>query len=257
MQLKNMKCTILGCGGSNGVPQIACSCYVCSSNDSRNKRSRSSILIESPKATLLVDTSPDLHAQALKNNIITLDGVIYTHCHFDHVGGIDDIRQLVLGKQPIPGFMDPVTAKIMNMRFDYIFSQLTKHYKPLLNLNIFHGSFSFHDIEIHPFLQRHGNYFSYGFRFGQLAYSTDVTLLDEEAFNILAGVKIWVVDCLRYHHAPTHANLEMTLGWIERVKPEQAILTHMGHEIDYSEIKRLLPSNVIPAYDGMLIQFNG
>lgn len=249
------KCTILGSGGSNGVPQVACHCYVCKSNDPKNKRTRVSLLLESDSAVILVDTSPDLYAQALRHKLETIDAVLYTHAHFDHIAGIDDIRQLTLGRRPIPAFMDAKTSKKMTALYDYIFNHINPEYQPLMHPVVFCGNFQFRDIMIQPFWQKHGYYFSYGFRFGDLAYSTDINIMNENGFDVLKGVKIWIVDCMRYFHAPTHSYLENTIQWIERVKPELAILTHMNHEIDYSELAKILPKNIVPGYDGLIVNF--
>lgn len=250
-----MQCIILGCGSSNGVPQIGCSCKICTSNDIRNHRLRSSILVESSISRILVDTSPDLRQQALANKIGYVDAILYTHDHADHISGIDDTRFLSKEGLPIPAYMDHITFKSLEKRFYYIFHQVSKLYKPCLEAKIFTDKFKIGDIEVIAFRQIHGGINSYGFRFGELAYSTDFNKLPEESYKVLQGVKIWVVDCLRYYWAPTHSWLEKTFECIARVQPEKAILTHMAHDMDYNTLVNMLPSNILPAYDGMKIKF--
>ncbi|CAL7962234.1 phosphoribosyl 1,2-cyclic phosphate phosphodiesterase [Alphaproteobacteria bacterium] len=244
---------ILGCGGSDGVPQIGCKCDTCTSTDPRNKRTRASIMIVSPQINLLVDTSPDLRWQALQNNITAIDGVLYTHAHFDHIAGINDVKCLSRTRAPIPVFADNDTAQSLLHTFGYMFEKNKTLYRALMHLNIFDGPFCIKDVTITPFPQQHVTCTSYGFRFGNLAYSTDVCEFTEVAYKILDGVDIWIIDCMRYCHAPTHCNFEKTLQLVAKVKPKLAILTHMAHDIQYSEISKLLPPNIIPGYDGMEI----
>ena len=248
-----MKYTILGSGDSNGVPQIACKCYVCASGNPKNNRTRASLLVESQKTKLLVDTSPDLRMQAIENNINYIDAVLYTHAHADHIIGIDDVKKLNKNKTPLSAYMTEDTSKILKTTFPHVFFKTGKFYDPILSINLFSSRFKVNDIEVIPFRQKHGEIYTQGFRFGDLAYSTDVNHLDPEMILALKGIKIWIVDCLRYYYAPTHSYLEKTLHWISKIKPKTAILTHMAHEIDYDEIKYILPKNVIPAYDGMII----
>lgn len=260
-----IKCTILGCGGSNGVPQIACECNVCLSEEPKNKRTRPSILLEfnneeyNDTVTLLIDTTPDIREQALRNKIKKIDAILYTHSHFDHVSGIGDLRLLIKKDTVIPTYMDPKTEKVMVNKFSYLFKKLTEYYPSLLYSVKFEDNeeFKFKNIHIKAFIQGHGESFSYGFRFGDMAYSTDVNMLSERALDTLKGVKFWIIDCIRYDPSPTHAHLSLALDWISKINPELAILTSMSHEIDYNEIQKLLPKNVIPGYDGMNFMFNG
>ena len=256
-----LKCTILGCGGSSGVPQLACSCVVCSSNDPRNKRTRVSILVESENTKIMVDTSPDFRMQVLDNKITDIDAILYTHDHSDHVNGIDEIKPIAVPKmrrdgEPMKAYMSEETAStLVEERYKYIFKQQSAVYLPYLSPVIFKNNemLKVKDLEIQTFTQHHKKVITTGFRFGDIAYSTDVNEFPEESFEMLKGVKVWIVDCLRYYWAPTHSHLDMTLRWINRVKPKLAILTHMAHDIDYNEIIKIIPKNVIPAFDGMVI----
>ncbi len=248
-----MQITILGCGSSGGVPVIGCGCYVCKSPNSRNFRTRPSIHIATEKAKILVDTSVDLRMQALKNNIFELDAVFYTHDHADHSAGIDDIRYFAKHKKALDAYMDERTYDRLSARYPYIFSS-NQHYSKALERKILPKEFSIGDVKIHSFDQVHGEIMSKGFRFNDIVYSTDFNDIPEDAFQFLEGLELWIVDCLSYTEPRSHSYLDKTLSLIERVKPRKAALTHMGHDIDYDEIMRMLPSNVEPAYDGMVIK---
>lgn len=257
-----MRVTILGCGSSAGVPMIGCPCAVCTSDNPRNKRSRVSILVEKGGTALLIDASPDLRQQALANNIRQVDALIITHAHADHCHGIDDLRSFNhLKNSVIPIYCGTKTQQELMTRFDYAFKP------PIPEFGWFRPALIPHSVEIPseksieidenisflPILQWHGKSISMGVRIGDIAYSTDVNDLPEESLQQLENLDLWIVDCLRYEKAPTHAHLNLTLQWIERLKPKRAILTHMGHELDYDVLCGLLPSHVEPAFDGLQI----
>ncbi len=254
-----MKITILGCGSSGGVPLIGCDCPVCKSKNKKNKRSRVSILVEHKGTTLLIDTSPDLRQQALQNNIRKIDAVLYTHAHADHVMGIDELRSYnYAANRPLDIYADHKTMKEIRQRFDYVFLPHIVEYgwfRPCLVANEINvpQKFTIGNIEVQSFVQGHGKVMSVGYRFGKFAYSTDVNEMPEGSLSILKGVETWVVDCLSYKKAPTHAHLDLSLKWIDIVKPKKAILTHMNHEVDYNKLLKKLPRGVVPAYDGMII----
>lgn len=256
-----MKITVLGCGASSGVPLIGCVCPVCASTNPKNKRSRVSIVVESATTRILVDTSPDLRHQALTNNIKEIDAVIYTHAHADHVHGIDDVRSFNYAKNAaLDIYGDKETLKNLHERFSYCFlpprPEKTGWFRPCLIANEIKASqkFTIGDIEIAAFEQTHGKGKTLGLRFGKFAYSTDVNFLDEKALETLAGIDVWLVDCLRHSPAPTHAHLDLTLEWVAKIRPRQAYLTHMNHEFDYDELKAQLPENVSPAHDGLVVE---
>lgn len=250
-----MKCTILGCGGSNGVPEIGCECLVCKSENPKNCRTRVSILVEYEDTKILVDTSTDLRRQALDNNIKHVDAILYTHDHSDHVTGIDDTKLLSKDKKPIPAYMDERTHSFLTQRFSYIFKQFSPLYPPRLTANIIktNENFNIKNIKVQSFPQIHGGIHSLGFKFGKLAYSTDLNQLPEESFKLLEGTEVWILDCMRYYWMPSHAYLELVLNWVARVKPKLTVLTHMSHAMEYDELSRILPEYIIPAYDGMVI----
>lgn len=249
-----MICTILGCGSSGGVPEIACDCRTCRSSNSKNFRTRSSIYIEYHDTKILVDTSTDLRQQALANDIKKVDAVIYTHDHSDHICGIDDVRNLLQNHHtPIPAFMSHDTAKTLINRFPYIF-QSSQLYSQKMQSRIFdYEKFAVKDLSIVPLRQTHGKVVSTGLRFNDLAYLTDLNELPQQSIAMLNNLKVLILGCLRYSPAPTHLSFETAMHLIEQIRPQLTILTHMSHDIEYEDIKRKLPMNVVPAYDGMKI----
>lgn len=254
-----MRVTILGCGTAGGVPQIGGEWGVCDPDEPRNRRLRPSILVEQGEARLLVDASPDLRFQALRAGFDRLDAVLFTHAHADHTNGIDDLRYVVrrMGHR-IDTYADGRTLRDLTARFGYIFGQADqKLYPPILNGRVIDGPFEVAGLPIVPFTQTHGPIDTLGFRFGPIAYSTDLMDLPDAAFAALEGVEVWIVDALSPHPHPTHSHLEQTLEWIERVKPKRAILTHMNVTMDYATVARLTPDHVEPAYDGMVIEVEG
>lgn len=255
-----MKVTILGCGGSNGVPLIGGTWGRCNPDNPKNRRLRASILVEDERTRLLVDTSPDLRQQLLATGSGWLDAVIYTHAHADHLHGIDDLRMVnVIRKAPIDAYADASTLAKIHERFGYVFTPLESSaeghfYKPCLIPHEIIGPFGVGSIKVTPFEQHHGFSKTLGFRFGGFAYSTDVVGLDEAAFEALAGLKVWVVDALRFETHTTHAHFDRTLEWITRIKPKRAVLTHMNHNMDYDAVLARCPPGVEPAYDGMVLE---
>lgn len=249
-----MKVTILGCGTSGGVPKMPEYWGACDPNNPKNRRRRASILVEDEGATLLVDTTPDLREQMLAAGVKKLDAVLYTHDHADHTHGIDDLRgffQTTRTKVPVYG--DQQTLDILKLRFEYIFKS-QNGYPAICTSHLMSGPKRIAGISVLPFEQGHGGGISLGYRFGDVAYSTDLNRMPESAFDALKGVKVWVVDALRYEPHPTHSHLDQTLEWIEKVQPERAIITHMTWDMDYETLVKTLPKGVEPAYDGMVIE---
>jgi phosphoribosyl 1,2-cyclic phosphate phosphodiesterase len=254
-----MKVRILGCGGSGGVPLVGGVWGACDPAEARNRRRRASILVEDGATTLLIDTSPDLRAQLLDAGTKRLDAILFTHAHADHLHGIDDLRGMNrLMRAALPVYADRRTLAAIEERFGYVFRPLesgTSFYKPTLTPHAIEGPFTAAGIDVVPFVQDHGFTTTLGFRIGGMAYSTDVVDLDEAAFAVLAGIELWIVDCLRYEPHPTHSHLEKTLSWIARVKPRRAVLTHMDVPLDYATVRGKLPPGVEPGYDGLTLEF--
>jgi phosphoribosyl 1,2-cyclic phosphate phosphodiesterase len=252
-----MRVTVLGCGASWGVPAIGPDWGRCDPADSRNRRRRCSLLVESRGAALLIDTSPDLREQLLDAGVARLDAVLLTHAHADHLHGIDDIRIInrLIGKA-LPFYASPEALEEVKRRFGYTLLPVPDRplNRPALVGEPISGPFTAAGISILPFVQDHGFMMSLGFRIGRVAYSTDVTALDETAFAALAGIELWIVDCMRRAPHPTHSHLAKTLAWIDRVRPRRAILTHMDQSLDYRELCAELPAGVEPGYDGLAIE---
>jgi phosphoribosyl 1,2-cyclic phosphate phosphodiesterase len=253
-----MKITMLGCGPSTGVPAIGPDWGDCDPSDARNRRRRASILVECRGKTVLIDTSPDLREQLLDAGVRRLDAVILTHAHADHLHGIDDLRAVnrAMG-EAIPLYADTRSLDEVERRFGYALEPIAAgslFYKPTLTAHMIDGPFVAAGLPIAPFSQDHGYSNTLGFRIGAFGYSTDVTDLDDAAFTALVGIELWIVDCLRYEPHPTHSHLEKTLGWIERLKPKRAILTHMDRQLDYRQLTRRLPPSIEPGCDGLVIE---
>lgn len=253
-----MKVTLLGCGPSTGVPAIGPDWGACDPGDPRNRRRRASLLIQCRGKTVLIDTSPDLREQLLDAEIARLDAVVMTHAHADHLHGMDDLRSINrLMKQAIPLYADRPTLAEIGHRFGYVLEPPPadgSFYKPTLTPHAIDGPFVAAGLPVVPFAQDHGYSTTLGFRIGALGYSTDVTELDEAAFATLAGIELWIVDCLRYEPHPTHSHLAKTLAWIARVKPRRAVLTHMDRPLDYRELAARLPPGVEPGRDGLIVE---
>ena len=253
-----MKATILGSGASWGVPAIGPDWGRCDPADPRNHRKRCSLLVESRGQALLIDTSPDLRQQLLDAGAARLDAVILTHAHADHLHGIDDLRIInrLIG-HPLPLYATAETLVEVERRFGYVLKPPVPGrplYRPALVRQPITGPFTAAGMPVVTFVQDHGFTTTLGVRIGPLAYSTDVVDLDEEAFAALAGIELWIVDCLRREAHPTHSHLAKTLGWIERVGPRRAVLTHMDQSLDYRELSAELPAGVEPGYDGLTIE---
>jgi phosphoribosyl 1,2-cyclic phosphate phosphodiesterase len=253
-----MKITMLGCGPSTGIPMIGPDWGACDPADPRNRRRRASLLIECGGKTVLIDTSPDLREQLLDANVAWLDAVILTHAHADHLHGIDDLRSVNrLIQRAIPLYADAGTMHEVERRFGYALEPIEPggfFFKPTVTPHTIDGPFIAAGLPVVPFLQHHGYSTTLGFRIGAFGYSTDVVELDDAAFAALAGIELWIVDCLRYEPHSTHSHLPKTLSWIERVRPKRAVLTHMDRQLDYRELAARLPPGVEPGRDGLIIE---
>ena len=256
-----MKVTILGCGGSSGTPAVGLGWGKCDPKNPKNSRLRSSILVENGETQILVDTSPDLRQQLLNTDVKRLDAVLFTHYHADHLHGVDDLRQINREMNaPIDIYADVDTLRIIDLRFGYVLEPLAEnakmYYKPtLVSHELNDGDvFSIGSIDIQVFVQDHGFCNTLGFRFGPIAYTTDVVELPDHAFDILKGVDTWVIGTLIDHPHPTHAHVDKALDWIERIHPRRGVLSHLGYGFDYDTLNKRLPDHVEPAFDGMILE---
>lgn len=251
-----MKIRILGCGAAGGVPMISRGWGACNPNNPKNRRLRTSLLIQNGAANILIDTGPDLREQLLSAGISTLDAVLYTHEHADHTHGIDELREINRIMQcGIPVYANQTTLNALKERFGYAFRPVQGEggfFHPWLepNLIIPGEAFYLKNLKVVPFTQDHEYTTSMGFRIGDFAYSTDVVHLYDSALSVLKGVETWVVGCLSNKDHPSHASVHRVLEWREILKPKRIILTHMATGLDYDELKNSLPPDVQPGYDG-------
>lgn len=264
--MRRLRATILGCGASPGVPQIGPDWGACDPSEPRNRRTRCALLVErlgeGHRTTVLVDTGPDLRAQLLAAEVGHLDGVLYTHPHADHLHGIDDLRAFWLRtRRRVDVYADTLTGARLEEGFGYCFrTPPGGSYPPILERHVIEADQSFvieggtGAIDILPLTQRHGDIDSLAFRFGGLAYACDVSDFPAETAARLAGLDVLVIDALRDRPHPSHFSVAQALEWIQRLKPRRAILTHMHGDLDYATLRRALPANVEPAYDGMQIE---
>lgn len=267
-----LRLTILGCGSSGGVPRPggadgAGEWGQCDPKEPKNRRTRCSVLVErlgdNGTTRAIVDTSPDLRSQLIAAKCPALDAVLYTHDHADQTHGIDDLRPFVLAqRRRMPVYMDGPTRASLLTRFRYCFEQAPGSlYQPILETRDMPPPGVAFAIEgaggalpVIAFAQDHGGTASLGFRFGSIAYSSDVVGLPEESFRALDGVETWIVDALQTKPHRTHAHLDLTLSWIARVRPKRAILTNLHVSMDYASLRRTLPEGVEPAFDGMVVE---
>ena len=263
--MAGMRFTILGCGSSGGVPRLGGLWGDCDPNNPKNRRRRCSMLVERLQGDavtrVLIDTSPDMREQLLDAGVGTLDGVVYTHSHADHVHGIDDLRQIVIHmRRRLTVWADAPTQNALISRFGYAFMQPEgSPYPSILDLRSISGDFEVDGpagpIRFQPFLVDHGSMDALGFRIGPLAYLPDVVAIPDAVWPVLEGLECWVIDALRRKPHPTHAHLDLTLQWIARARPAQAVITNMHYDLDYETLLGELPQGVSPAYDGRVISF--
>ncbi|MFO7759593.1 MAG: MBL fold metallo-hydrolase [Roseovarius sp.] len=263
--MAELRFTILGCGSSGGVPRLGNLWGDCDPDEPRNYRRRCSMLVERETehgtTRVLIDTSPDLRAQLLDAGIGTLDAVVYTHSHADHVHGLDDLRMIVFNMRArLPVWADGDTQNDLYSRFGYAFMQPEdSHYPPILDMHTIKGQFEIEGaggaIGLTPFQVAHGSIDALGFRIGHLAYLPDVNEIPEDVWPLLQGLDCWVLDALRRTPHPTHAHLDLALEWIARAAPSRAVLTNMHIDMDYRAVAEETPDHITPAFDGMILRY--
>ena len=261
-----MRVVVLGCGASVGVPSLSGGWGSCDPGEPRNRRRRSSILVEKAGRRILVDASPDLREQLLDADVRAIDAVLFTHTHADHTHGIDDLRPLYWSsRERIPAYADAATYADLHARFRYMFEASPgsppHHAPPLQHRPFGEGRHEVAGIEVEAYRQDHGNSGqSLGLIFdGRFAYSTDVHAMTDAQLDRLAALRLdtWIVDCLREEPTTAHATLELALAWIRRVAPRRAWLTHMGYQLDYRTTLAKCPPGVEPGYDGLVLEIPG
>ena len=259
-----LRFTILGCGSSGGVPRVGGEWGACDPANPKNRRRRCSLLVErvgpSGVTRVLVDTGPDMREQLLSADVSDLDAVLYTHPHADHLHGIDDLRGLAMAhRRRVKVYMDRPTLDRANEAFGYCFHG-AGGYPPILDAHVIspgesvtvNGSGG--ALTLVPFRQHHGRIDSLGFRFGDLAYSSDLNNVPEETLPHLEGLAVWIVDALRHTTHSSHFTVDQALDWARRVGTDRAVLTNLHHDLDYEALKAVLPDWAEPAYDMMVLE---
>ncbi|NBO90874.1 MAG: MBL fold metallo-hydrolase [Planctomycetia bacterium] len=259
MSVRNF--TFLGTGTSVGVPMLGCECRVCTSDDPRNHRFRCSVLLRLPAGNLLIDTGPELRLQLLRARVRAVHSVLFTHYHADHLMGLDDLRPIgkIIGK-PVPlyctGEVEGKIRKTFSYAFDHEIAGAARGWVPNLAFQrIDDEPFEVLGEKVTPIPLIHAQFDVYGFRVGDVAYCTDVSEIPRKSWPRLEGLKVLILDALRYHKHPAHFGLNEALDMIAKFRPERAYLTHMSHELEYEEVTRNLPSGVELAYDGLSFDF--
>jgi phosphoribosyl 1,2-cyclic phosphate phosphodiesterase len=252
-----MRLTFFGTGTSTGVPSIGCECETCRSEDPRDKRLRVSVLIEHKDTTLLVDTSIDFRQQALRYGLKRLDAVLITHCHMDHVFGLDDIRPLNFRHGALPVYTNEIAWRDIRRIFRYIFEpshfggglpQVVPHtVEPLAPFCIGEG------LQVTPLEVIHGRLPVMAYRFNDFAYATDLSEIPQATMEGLRGLDVLVLDCLRFKEHPTHLWVDRALSYISELKPRRTFLTHLAHDILHARDSKVLPEGVEFAYDGLQV----
>ncbi len=248
-----MKVRILGCGGSFGSPLAWERNGNIDIEDSKNFRTRSSVLINNNNQNILIDTSPDLRYQLYKAKCTNIDAVLFTHEHSDHTSGLPDIRAMsLINKSIIPAYMSNNIKDSMINNYKYIFKGV-KDYTPFMTANNIEKSFSIDETNIETFKHNHGSIDVQTYRINNFAYSTDIKNFYENDIDKLKNLDLWIVGLLRYDSHPSHAGFDQIIEYVKYLKPKKTLFTHMTALLDYKDLLSKCPENVEPAYDGIEI----
>lgn len=252
-----MKIRILGCGPSYGVPSLSRGFGKCDPNNPKNVRTRSAMLLQSEHGNFVFDTGPEIREQLIAAGRPKIDAVLYTHAHYDHMGGAEDLRKAILGQEN----NDQLLPVYLNRDDEREFAELLYFaFPPFAKQTVFdvhvikpYQPFLVNGLKILPIKQYHSDSISIGYRIGDFAYSTDVKQMDDKGFELLKGIKTWILGVTTPLENTHHINIDEAMQWIERVKPERVFFTHMGTRMDYEELCKTLPPFIRPVYDGMEI----
>ncbi len=251
-----MEITFLGTGTSHGIPVLTCDCTVCTSNNPKNRRTRSSLWVRHKGTSLLIDTATEFRMQAIQANIQQVDGVLYTHCHADHVFGFDDLRvfsKLTNKSIPIYG-NEPTMAEFRDV-FSYVFRRTQEGGgKPQVETIVVEDPFQVQDVVVQPIPIFHGLLPILGYRIDKLAYITDCSYIPPASLELLQGLDVLILGVVRYKPHPTHMHVEQALYLAETLKAKHTYFTHISHLLDHEEVSKSLPEGVFVAYDGLTIQ---
>ena len=258
----NRRLIFLGTGTSTGVPVLGCDCAVCQSQDPRNQRTRPSVLLRFPKGDLLIDTTPEMRLQLLRERVGFVHAIVYTHHHVDHLYGLDDARLFpkYLGG-PVPIFCELETEETIRRVFSYAFHEKAQSippgFLPKIQFERIAPGVPFQVLgqTLIPIRLDHGRFKVLGFRIGNLAYCTDVSKIPEESWSLLEGLDVLVLDALRFEPHPTHFSLSEALEVVARLKPGRTLFTHLSHGFDHGPVESTLPPRVGLAYDGLALDF--
>ncbi len=254
-----IKVTLLGTGTSTGIPVIGCGCRVCTSSDPRDTRTRCSCYVDADGVRLVIDTGPDFRSQVLREGIDQVDAVLFTHHHFDHVAGVDDLRPFLFRNRcPIPCFARKNTADVLQDMFNYIFEDGSYPGVPDLDLHEVAGVFdvgsrtdSEQRIRVTPIDASHGELPLYGYRIGRFAYLTDTNRIPDASLDLLRDLDVLVLDALREERHPTHFTIDEAVETALHIGAEETYLVHMTHSILHEEVDRRLPDGIQLGYDGL------
>jgi phosphoribosyl 1,2-cyclic phosphate phosphodiesterase len=258
-----MRLTFLGTGTSFGVPQIGCDCAVCRSTDPRDKRTRSGAVLEAGGSTILIDTPPELRLQLIASGFSRIDAVVYTHEHADHINGIDDLRIFsVRQRQPLPIYGPGETLERLRASFNYIFDDAVRPYegtsKPSLTLHETQPAqeITIAGVQVLPLAFQHGHLRVFGYRFGSLAYITDVKAIAESERVRLRNLDVLVLNALWWRPHPTHLSIDEAIETAQALGARRTYLTHLTHETGHADLETQLPAGVFPAYDGLTVEIS-
>ena len=266
--MSHMQLTFLGTGTSHGIPVIGCECEVCTSNDEKNNRTRSSVWIETENSSFIIDIATEFRIQALREKIKKIDFVLLTHSHADHIHGIDDLRSLTRA-ETLPVYGNSDTLSDVKTRFSYIientgyigekprlsFVEINENNRITLDGKLLFNDSKNNANEIIPIPVKHGNLDIFGYKIGNLAYITDCSFIPEKSMQFLEEIEILIIGSLRYRQHPSHFSVEEALKIIEKCRCKKAFFTHFCHDIDHKKLEKEVPPHVRPAYDGLKINF--
>jgi len=259
MNCPPIKITFLGTGTSTGVPMVACNCEVCTSSDEKDKRLRSSILVQSSTTSFVIDTTPDFRTQMLRENVQQLDAVVYTHPHKDHIAGMDDVKAYCyFSGKPMEIYANEITEETLRREFMYVFAEKKYPGIPEVNLNTIDLTpFAIGDIPITPIKVWHYKLPVYGYRIGQFTYITDANRIDPEEKEKIIGSDTLVVNALRHQEHLSHFTLAEAIALAKELKMPNAYFTHVSHQLGkHKDVEETLPSGTRLAFDGLQLSFH-